>query len=175
MSEGTVHPAPTPDGHPEHPDVRHERTDASFGGIFSVIVIAALIGVVIHVVVWLYLARIREHEALAKKSPFPLNPGPSTALPREPRLEQVDRLANEEQRTEQYLRERNQLRVLDSYGPTDDEGYLHVPIEQAMRYLATEKKLPSRPEPSAGQRRRAGGLVDAGESNSGRLFREGAK
>jgi hypothetical protein len=175
MSEGTVNPTP-----PEHPSVRYERTDASFKGVFTVVVIAGVLGALFCVMVWLFFSRVQEEEALRKKSPFPLAgaqqaaAGPSTALPREPRLEQVDRLAGSD-RPDGYSREVDRLRILDSYGPTDEEGFIHVPIEQAIGYLANEKKLPARPEPSAGQRRRAGGLVDGGEPNSGRLFREGPR
>ena len=40
------------------------------------------------------------------------------------------------------------------------------------RWQLLANKLPARPEPPASQRRRENGLVDAGESNSGRMFRE---
>ena len=60
--------------------------------------------------------------------------------------------------------------TLYSYGPTHDEDYVHVPIDEAMKQLAN--KLPVREAPSAEQARREGGLVDAGESNSGRMFRK---
>jgi hypothetical protein len=42
-----------------------------------------------------------------------------------------------------------------------------------MRLL--ENKLPARPAPSAEQERRSGGLVDAGEPSSGRLFQRGKR
>ena len=51
-----------------------------------------------------------------------------------------------------------------------DQGFVRIPIDQAMALL--ENKLPARQEPPAGQSRRQNGLVDAGESNSGRMFRE---
>jgi hypothetical protein len=126
-------------------------------------------------VYWFFVG-VKDEQARVKKSPYPLAPGPSTALPREPRLEQIDRLAGVET-PNVHERETSRLEVLQSYGPTSEEGFMHIPIEQAMKLLAAspQYKLKARPEPSADQKRRSGGLVDAGESNSGRMFRGGRR
>ena len=55
----------------------------------------------------------------------------------------------------------------------EQEGFVRIPVERAMKLL--ENKLPARAAPPAEQAERSGGLVNAGESNSGRMFRKGAR
>jgi hypothetical protein len=163
-----------PDGRIEHPSVKHERSDASFRWIMVILVGAVVFAVVVEFAILGFFDRLRASQAEIKKSPFPLATGPSDALPPEPRLEQVDRMPGV-QTPDDYKRESANREVLNSYGKTADEGFVHVPIDWAMKYLVEEKKLPARPEPPADQRRRSEGLVDAGEPNSGRLFKGGEK
>jgi hypothetical protein len=63
--------------------------------------------------------------------------------------------------------------TLDSYGPSDDEGFIRVPIDRAMDFLVG--RLPVRkeqPQKKSGDgKARDRGMVNAGDSNSGRLFR----
>jgi hypothetical protein len=157
-----------PDGRIEHPSVRHEPTDVQFGPILYILIAATGFAVIVLVALWWFFASYRDYQARIKASPFPLAPGPSEALPPEPRLEQIDRNAGE-QRENVYVREAGKEAILRTYGPTDEEGFIHIPIDRAMALL--EKKLPARAQPPADQGRREGGLVDAGEPNSGRLFR----
>jgi len=159
-------------GEPLHPDVRYEHSDVSFPGIMTVLGVLMFCGVLNFFFVWLVFYRIGVQQDVVKKSPYPLALEPSEVLPREPRLEQVDRMAGID-KPNVYVRESDRLKVLDSYGPSEEDGYVHIPIERAMEMLAD--KLPARKEPPAEQRRRSGGLVDAGESNSGRMFRGGVK
>jgi hypothetical protein len=161
-------PAVPPDGPIEHPEVRFEPTDVSFRAIAFVLLGAAVVGVIIFVGVRFFFDGYRDHQAKIKASSFPLAEAPSTKLPKEPRLEQVNRVERID-RSDVYKREADKLKILNSYAPTEDEGFIRVPIDRAMEYLAN--KLPSRPEPSPDQKRRAGGLLDAGEPNSGRMFR----
>ncbi len=161
--------------HPtEHPDVRYERSDAAFRPILYILLGALAFGVVVQLGMSVWFHYLRDYQAEIKKSPFPLAPGPSNALPRDPRLEQVDRLAGIET-PNVFERETANLRTLNSYGPTEDKGFVHIPIERAMQLILERQMLPSRPAPSAEQNRRSGGLVDSGEPNSGRMFREGGK
>jgi hypothetical protein len=60
--------------------------------------------------------------------------------------------------------------ALDAGTRIPEHGFIRIPIRRAMDLLAN--KLPARQEPPVSQRRKANGLVDAGESNSGRMFRE---
>lgn len=162
------------DGRMEHPSVRYERSDASFRWIFCIILGTMAFAAIVQSVVLAFFYHYRDYQAEIKKSPYPLAPSPSTALPRGPRLEQVDRVAGVET-PNVYKREVSNLEILNSYGPIQEEGFVHVPIDRAMQYLIEEKKLPARPPLSPEQARRSEGLVDSGESNSGRVFRGGRK
>jgi hypothetical protein len=192
------------DGRIEHPGVRHEPTDASLHWVAGTVVVASVLGLIIQFVVLGLFRGFNEEFAEERKSRFPLAPRPAQSLPPEPRLEQLDRLTGD-QRANLYLRQKEKLDILNSYGPADDKGFVHIPIERAMRLLAN--KLPARDEslalggvaastvvgllgcPGAASLTAAGalfpgsdralqdslgwrqnGLVNGGESNSGRLF-----
>jgi hypothetical protein len=160
-----------PDGRIEHPSVRYERSDANFRWILGIILGAMVFAAVVHYLVLVFVQGYAGYEDKAKKSPYPLAPGPSTRLPREPRLEQLDRTAGIES-PDVYRREAAKEDILNTYGPTETEDFVHIPIDQAMTLALRENYLPVRPAPPAGQRSRDNGLVDAGASNSGRIFRE---
>jgi hypothetical protein len=157
------------DGRMENPSVRHERTDASFRAVLLITLGAMVFAAVVHYVLLMFFFHERSEQAAIKKSNFPLAPSPSTALPREPRLEQVERLSGDAAKVNVYERQVPRLETLNDYGATPEEGFIHVPIDRAIELLAG--KLPHREESSADQKQRSSGLVDAGESNSGRLFR----
>jgi heme/copper-type cytochrome/quinol oxidase subunit 1 len=165
-----------PDGRIEHPQVRNEPTDVSFRWIAVILVGAMVLAVIILVAVLAFFYRYEDYQSAIRKSPFPLAPSGQERLekmPPEPRLEQIDRLRGIE-KPNVYLRETTKEAVLASYGPTDEDGFIHVPIERAMKYLAS--KLPARKGESKGAaEKHANGLVDSGASNSGRLFREEPK
>ncbi len=161
-----------PDGSLEHPEVRYEGSDANFRWIFTILLGAVAVGLVIMGVVWFFFYQFRDYQAQIKQSPFPLATGPSTAVPLPPRLEQIDRMAGVES-PNVFERESAKLEVLDSYGATAEEGFIHIPIERAIQVLLENKTLKSRPEPPADQLRRSSGLLDAGEPNAGRLFNGG--
>ena len=156
-----------PDGRIEHPEVRFERTDADFRWILSIVVVAIMVAAFHFSMIWWFFHRYREHEARIKKSPFPLAAASADSLPKEPRLEQLDRVAGIES-SNVFIREQSREETLRSYGLTPEEGFIHIPIDRAMALLAD--KLPARKEPAEAQKK-GNGLVDAGASNSGRLFR----
>jgi hypothetical protein len=97
-----------------------------------------------------------------------MSSGLSTQLPPEPRLEQLDRMAGNTENSDVSKSLAAKEKVLNSFGPTTEKGFVHIPIQQAMKAVAG--KLPARKEPQpptvANQ-----GLLEAGESNSGRMFR----
>jgi hypothetical protein len=164
-----------PNGDIEHPNVRREATDAKFWPILYLLIAAAAIGLVIHLLVWAFLAGWRDHEAAVKRSPYPLATRPSDdprvlppLPPGEPRLEQIDRTAGVE-RPNINERFTNKEEVLNSSDLTEVDGFVRIPIGVAMKRL--ENKLPARAEPPADKAWRADGLIDSGESNSGREFR----
>jgi hypothetical protein len=166
MPEPTVHG----DGELRHPSVRYERSDVSFRGIMIVLAAVIFAFFLIFAGVLIFFDLNQSHENKVKKSRFPLAPGPNTALPAEPRLEQIDRLEGV-QKANVYAREESKLKILDSYGETEESGYVHIPIDKAIELLAD--KLPARKPPSEAQQRRSNGLIDSGAPNSGRLFRGG--
>ncbi len=163
-----------PDGRIEHPSVRHEPSDASFGWIVAILVGALVLGALVHAAVFGFFSAYRDHLAEANRSLYPLAPGPSVDLPREPRLEQIDRLSRAET-AKVRARETEKMRRLNSYGPTTADGFIHIPIDRAMQYVVEKSMLKARPQPAGDQQRRSGGLIDAGESNSGRLFKGDSK
>jgi hypothetical protein len=177
-----------PDGHVEHVGVRHEQSDAGLRPILGVALGSIILGIIIAVALFVFLYRTQGYLTKVRQSSFPvaseqrqqLPPGPGAhplnggtragqheRLPPEPRLEQINvregvaaaRVAD------LYARDAD---ILHSYGPTQEKGFVHIPIERAMTLL--EGKLPVRKEP-APDGKRDQGLLDWGESNSGRLFR----
>jgi hypothetical protein len=165
-----------PDGRIEHPDVSREETDASFKAILLILIGAAGLALVIYLLMTAFYYGWRDHETAVKKSSFPLAPAPSTdprnpaPLPEgQPRLEQENRLSGDVT-ANVYDRQAAKESILHSFGTNKEEkDFVHIPIEQAMKRL--ENKLPVRVTPAADQAWRADGLIDSGESNSGREFR----
>ncbi|HWC88912.1 MAG TPA: hypothetical protein VG433_04635 [Pirellulales bacterium] len=156
------------DGRIEHPWIRYEKTDARFSGVVLVMAVVAVIAAVQFVLVLKFYHSQEQAQAELKKSSYPLAPGSSGQLPLEPRLEQIDRLKGVA-RENVYRREAAKEAVLHSYGDTSDEGFVHIPVERAMQLvvdqLKSRTKAPAEPV-------RDNGLVDSGESNSGRLLRK---
>ncbi len=162
-----------PDGYLEHPEIRVEPTDANHRWVIGLLIAAIPLAILIQLAVYGFFHGYGAYQDEVKRSTFPLAPDPSTSLPPAPRLEQIDRLAKGAAANASEW-ERMRLEVLHSYGPSDQEGFIHVPINRAMDVIAEKKMLKARPEPAA-ERERSLGLVDAGEPNSGRLLRGGTK
>jgi hypothetical protein len=162
-----------PPGGLQHPEVRYERSDVQFRWIIGIIIGATVFGVVVLFAVQRFYHGYAEYEARIKVSQYPLATD-NGRLPREPRLEQINRLAHVE-KGNVYLREEAREEVLHSYGAIPgEEGYVRVPVERAMDFLAHDNRLPARPAQPVDARRRQNGLVNGGASNSGRLLREKA-
>ena len=122
--------------------------------------------------VWVFFAALPGPPGGVKRSPFPLAPAPSTPC-RASRVWSRSTASTGIETPDVYDREAAKLEILNSYGPTEDKGFVHIPIDQAMTVLA---------EQAAGAARAVGGAEAAGrragrrgESNSGRMFRRGAK
>jgi len=149
-----------------HTDVRYERTDVRVRSIVKVLVILGVLGAFFCGVVWVYF---RSEERLldrSRASQTPLAPTPMRRLPPPPRLEGIDRLeGGEAARSNQQKTARDRL---SRFNKTKDDRFVQIPIDQAIRILATEKKLPSRPPRDLDTRDQ--GLIAGGEPNSGRLF-----
>ena len=154
-----------PDGRIEHPSVRHEQSDASFGWVLGLIIGAAILGVIIHYAVRAFLAHSVATAATERGSRFPLGGGPSKALPPEPRLGQLNRLAGIPS-SNVNIREEARLAILNSVGFTQETGFVHIPIDRAMRLLAD--KLPARAADASVMGITAGGLVGLMSAPSGK-------
>ncbi len=136
------------------------------GCLLSVIVVAVCVVASLGYGVWRFFWWEVGVQQAAKQSPYPLAPAPSTALPPEPRLEQLDLMTPEESAAvnEQLAAKE---KALHRYGATAEKGFVQIPIEQAMKAVAGT--LPAAKVSSPG--RDANGLLDGGQSNSGRMFR----
>lgn len=148
--------------------VGYERKDIRFGCLLAVIVAAVCIMAVIGYGVWRFFWWEEATQAVLKRSVNPLSPGLRVKLPPEPRLEQLDRMAGLES-SDVNERLAVQEKMLDSYGRTEEEGFIHIPIQQAIKAVAGT--LPVR-ESQSGKTTNDEGLIDSGEPNSGRMFRE---
>ncbi|HLW64185.1 MAG TPA: hypothetical protein VKS79_02625, partial [Gemmataceae bacterium] len=160
-------PDSPPAAAPQHPTVRFERSDVNFVWILGILLGALLLGGIILTGVFRFYHIYGEQQARIKRSDYPVLPVRHGSLPAEPSLEQIKRMAGN-QEGNVYLRQAQEESILNSYGEVE-EGYLHIPIGRAMDALAD--KLPAREPPSPEQVRRQNGLVDSGASNSGRMFR----
>ncbi len=165
------------DGRIEHPHVRSEHTDVTLRAVVISLLAAMGFAAIVHWIVLQFFYSYRGYQQDIKQSAFPVAPPPAVSEdPRripQPRLEPVDRLAGVE-KANVFERQLAREKELHAYGPTEETGYVHIPIEQAMERLANQ--LPVRKEGATKtDRHREEGLVDAGESNSGRMFRGKAK
>ena len=90
------------------------------------------------------------------------------AIAPQPRLDQLDRMTPEESAAVNKQLAAKE-KALHSYGSTADKGFVQIPIEQAMKAVAGT--LPVAKESPQGRAAKGNGLLEAGESNSGRMFR----
>jgi hypothetical protein len=156
----------SPDGNPAHPSIQFEPRDVQFRWVLIVSISFFCVGAVIFVLVYAFFRVDTARLASRRESEFPLAEHPSDALPAEPRLEEVDRLAGIA-RENVYLSlaaKEDQLRL---YGETKEKGFVHIPIRRAMETLAGHLPVRKEQPPAA----KDNGLVDSGASNSGRMFR----
>ncbi len=169
-----VEQTPHPDGQPEHPDIKTEESDVSFTGVAIVLGSLVVLAVFMHIILWGFFKKREDHQSAIKQSPFPLAARPSDSLPPGPRLEPLDRTSGVET-SNVFLRLEEKEAATKLYGrsPTQEEGYVRIPVGKAMDLLAG--KLPARAAPAAEAERKAAGLTDSGESNSGRMYREGPR
>lgn len=154
-----------------NPGVHYERKDIRFGCLLAVMIVAGCVVVSVGYGMWRFYWWQAGQQQAKGRSQYPLSPGLNPRLPPEPRLEQIDRLAGAGvSNVSKMLAEKE--KVLNSYGPSEEKGFVHVPIQEAIK--ATAGKLPVR-KPPPGRAVKDKGLTDAGESNSGRMFRGESK
>jgi hypothetical protein len=122
-----------------HDDVQYEREDLSPGGIIAFLVGLAIVGLLIHVILFGMFRYLDEYAKTHQPPQNPLvkstNGDTRVAAPQEadkfplPRLETNER----SEFTPQLLKEEE---ILQSYGWIDQKsGTAHIPVEQAMQLL----------------------------------------
>jgi hypothetical protein len=131
----------------EHASVNYERTDASFRWVLGLLLAAGALAVIIYLAILGLFVDYRSQLDEERRSRYPLAPGPRTELPPEPRLEQLDR---KEGISPGQSRQKAQWEQLHRYGETGEAGFVHIPIERAMKLVAG--KLPVRKEKKEGAR-----------------------
>lgn len=154
-----------------NPEVGYEQKDIRLGCLLSVIVASGIAIAVTGYSVWRFYWWQADTQAAASRSPYAAPSPSATRLPPTPRLEEIDRLARSD--APDFARTlATQEQMLHSRGATDEAGFVHIPIQEAIKALAGN--LPVRERPDSGAAKDAG-LTSAGEPNSGRLFRGGSQ
>ena len=146
-----------------HGNVKYEPKDIHLRWIVAMFVFLASFVVCMAFVMLKFYWYEEEAEKKIKGSTEALAP----ALPPEPRLEQINKLAGAEAANID-TRLAAQEEMLNSSGPTDEKGFVHVPIQRAIEAVAG--KLPTRKQPP-GEAADNRTPVSGGAANSGRMIR----
>ncbi len=154
-----------------HPNVGYEPRDVRFRFVLITILVAICIGVAQFYWIWQWF-RDAEDQRAASISTDRLVAQPGMKLPPEPRLEQLDRIAGIETPDIRH-QDAPKEQQLATYGITDEPGYIHIPIDRAMELVIDQ--LPVRKQSAELDAIKDRGLLDSGESNAGRMFREASR
>jgi hypothetical protein len=146
-----------------HADANYEPKDIQLRWIVAMFSFLAVFVVGMSFVMLKFYWYQEEAEKKVKGSTEALAP----ALPPGPRLEQVDKLAGVEA-ANVNARLAAQEEKLNSYGPTDEKEFVHIPIQKAIEAVAGKLPVRKRPPAEATSDRSP---VTGGESNSGRMIR----
>jgi hypothetical protein len=147
--------------------VRYERQDIRLRWLLVLLAGSCCLTVIVFYAAWRYFWWQEGVQEETKTATSPLSPGLTPRLPPEPRLEQIDRMANKANPDALKSLEAKE-KALNSFGPTEEKGFVHIPIQQAIKAVAG--KLPVRKEPPTSTAA-DNGLFEGGESNSGRMLR----
>jgi hypothetical protein len=155
---------------PVRPENRFEVRDVRFRWVLLITVIGSLAGAGIFILVRGFYWAALQSSAGERATTFAPPEKPTNELPPEPRLELLDRLAKTPASNVSKW-ERGEEKSLETYSTTDEKGFVRIPLQRAMQLLADH--LPAR-KAADRPKFKDRGLVDAGESNSGRMFRGAA-
>lgn len=162
---------PQHDGRIDHPPMRHEHRDVNVLGLLISAGLLTVTVTIAFVVAWWLFDYLSARDWERKPSTFPLAAQERGRLPPEPRLEEIDRLEGQKVDVRPGQLQAAQQRRLETYGWVDEQaGIVRIPIDQAMKVLMEQGRLPARPEEV---RDRNGELVSTRPSaaNSGRPVR----
>jgi hypothetical protein len=119
--------------------IGHEMSDVHLRGVIAFTVGLLVIGVVIHVLIWLFFMFLAGQEARGTVRQYPLAEG-QERVPPGPRLQANPREDLRELRSAEDA-------VLTTYGWVDpNSGVVRIPIDEAMK-LTVQRGLPSRGKP----------------------------
>jgi hypothetical protein len=155
-------------GRLEHLKVHREASDVGAGWIIAVVSAVPVLAVIGFILVWTFFNYTERQEQKTKFSKYPLAPAPSSDLPKEPRLEPLNRLAGDTSAND-FDRQLSQESRLTTFGSTPEKGFIRIPIQDAIKLVIP--RLHSRPQP-AGAVDKDNGLRYGGGPNSGRVFEE---
>jgi hypothetical protein len=152
-----------------HDEVRFEDAEVGVFKIVAVLAGIALVFVGVGLVSWWMLnLNTKDARHAAPGSDYSV---PTESLPAGPRLEPLDR-TSATAAADDFASQLAMENELHGYGTTSEKGFVHIPIERAMK-LAIEA-MPARKE-AAQLPAKSFGLSGGGESNSGRVYSEGPK
>jgi hypothetical protein len=124
----------------EHEDVHHEESDVNIRGIFGFGLGLFLVGVIVHVAVYLLFGYFSGREAAATPRAYPLAAEQENRLPPEPRLQVNPRQDLRDLRAKENAE-------LGGYHWIDrNAGIVRIPIDEAMK-LTLQRGLPARQPP----------------------------
>ena len=124
----------------EHPKVHREASDVRSGWIIAVASVVPVVTAIIFFVVWTFFKYIERQEQSIKFSNYPLAPVPSSALPKEPRLEPLNRIAGDTSAND-FDRQLAQESQLTTFGSTSEKGFIHIPIQDAIKLVIPQLKV----------------------------------
>jgi hypothetical protein len=131
----------------EHDSVRFETRDVRYTAILALLAVIGCYLLVHFSVVW-YFFRIERHsEEESKRSSYPFAAEVENQLPREPRLEPIDRLSKDMAGNMALLMAQKE-EWLHSSGTLEEKGFMHIPIEQAMKEVVSQLPVRKPPESS---------------------------
>jgi hypothetical protein len=120
--------------------IGHEMSDVHTRGVLVFAAGLLAIGVVIHVLIWLFLMALAEQQARGTVRQYPLAAGQQERVPPGPRLQINPREDLRELRSAEDA-------VLTSYGWVDpNNGVVRIPIDEAMK-LTVQRGLEARRKP----------------------------
>jgi hypothetical protein len=159
-------------GRIEHPRVSYEPSNIRLGAVLGIMAFVICFACFHYWAAWEFFGSLKMHEEQEKRSQLAPDLRPEPALPAKPRLEQLDRVAGIQTPNINRRMSVNEA-TLDSYGRVEEEGFVRVPIDRAIEQLVG--RLPARKQQPHEQghdnKARDQGLVDSGDSNSGRMFK----
>ncbi len=148
-----------------HDEVRHEPAEIPLAGVLVVLLAFAAVFVAVALVSdWVLVGN---SEATGEAKQTATYTTPSDARPPEPRLEPLD--YETAVAANVFKAQIEKEHTLNSYGATEEEAYVHIPIDEAMKLavksMPVQQGAEKLPEKSFG-------LVGGGEANSGRQYAE---